>query len=170
MLVRGKIVFLVMALLIVGAAGFSIWYNHHQSAQSIAFWGDEAVKTILQAEHVIIARCAPAAAEAPAAERITLAGQTFQLIRRKDMAQNHDLKAIWLEDGAFDWQTVRHPPTELAAQSLLAIEFQHGDRVARYAIDLPSGWVFDPAQNRAALLIPLRREEFQKFAADEFPP
>ena len=159
-----------MLLLAGVTSAAAIWYLRGLSQRSMSFWGPAAGELILQAPQVEALRLAPAeSAEAlPAGERLTIGGQAFDVIQRRDISQARGLvnvRRALMQDASYEWSV---PPPAPPVRWSYALRFTDQDRAATLLL------VLDPPAAK-----PLDRDEsvgtrpivagLRAFFAEQFP-
>jgi hypothetical protein len=109
---RGKFLILIIVALAIGAAGFSVWFRHHQGQKTLALWGPVHASRIRNAPEVRLILLAPRAAE----DSLSLTdgqGKQWHAVRELGIGQETDfihIRRALLVDEYFEWETQEAAP------------------------------------------------------------
>jgi len=131
---RSKHVLLAMAVIIVGAVGFSVWYHSHRTQRVRAAWGAEFAARIMNAPLTELLLLEPGDANTPAGERLRLGDTTWKITRRKDVSFTpakpsglRHLREFLIVDETYDWEA--QPKNTVPGQKMpMALAFHQPDQ------------------------------------------
>ena len=187
---RGTIVIVIMLVVALSAAGFTVWYQYQNQRRALEFWGAATAQLIGRAGQIEVVELgepdpsialaddaldAPEPEESPDAPPRAMALEFNEVpwivVQTKDAAEAKgilNLRRALVMDTTFDWSAGR-VEDELEPHWQYAISINDGRNWATVLFDFESRQVGLTGGRKTALLVPQANEDFRQFFAEQFP-